>query len=85
MSCLNISREGHVDFFSVRGNTIQEQRVMHGAIPRCFKLVKTPAEEKAKYLVNKKTINYSKILIIGTKHKHAQMHTRAHTHTDLSE
>lgn len=43
---LNVGREGHVDFLSVRGDTIQQEGVMHGAVPGCFKLVEGPRKKQ---------------------------------------
>lgn len=46
VSCLNVGRERHVDFLPVRGDTIQQEGVMHGTVPGCFKLVEGPGRKQ---------------------------------------
>lgn len=41
-----VRRERDVDFLSVRRDPVQEQRVVHGAVPRHLEAVKRPARKK---------------------------------------
>lgn len=45
-SCLNVGRERHVDLLPVRGHAIQQEGVMHGTVPGCFKLVEGPGRKQ---------------------------------------
>lgn len=38
-----VRRERDVDFLSVRRDPVQEQRVVHGAVPRHLEAIKRPA------------------------------------------
>lgn len=42
VTCLDVSGEGHVDLLPVRGDPVQQQGVVHGAVPRSLELVKGP-------------------------------------------
>ena len=48
VSCLNVGREGHVDFLAVRGDAVEQERVMHGAVPGCFELVEGPGRKQTR-------------------------------------
>lgn len=39
---LQVGREGHVDLLPVRRDSVQEQRVVHGAVPGCLEAVEGP-------------------------------------------
>jgi len=40
---LYIGREGEVDLLPVGSDSVQKQRVVHGAVPRCLKPVESSA------------------------------------------
>lgn len=44
--CLDVRGKGDVDFLPVRGDAVEQQGVVHGAVPRRLKLVESPAERK---------------------------------------
>lgn len=44
--CLDVSREGHVDLLPVGGDPVQQQSVVHGAVPRGLELVEGPARKQ---------------------------------------
>lgn len=48
VSCLNVGRECHVDFLPVRGDSIQQEGVMHGTVPGCLKLVEGPRRKQTR-------------------------------------
>lgn len=41
---LQICRQCHVDLLSIWGHSVEQQGVMHGAVPACFKSVKGSAK-----------------------------------------
>ena len=43
---LQISRQGDVDLLPIGSDSVQEKRVVHGAVPCCLKSVERPEREK---------------------------------------
>lgn len=56
MSCifyyLQISREGDVDLLPVGSDPVQQQRVVHGTVPRCLKSVECSGRRDTLYHVS---------------------------------